>query len=176
MAGFFLPLLILCCSWKEHRQKACKQNQLPNLIQRMLKRKVWQGGPNLRRGGGPYPLADLDREVQIRGGPNPLLHLHVVDAGFVWGLRKKLFYSCHQFEDGWIRNSWRGITTDQVRSRLEIGWFDVYSRTMLIHLPFSGYLRDLFFVLDQGARDLSWCFIHLTELKYRFIYNCHSIC
>ena len=31
-------------------KKACKQNQLPNMIQRMLKRKVWQGGPNLRRG------------------------------------------------------------------------------------------------------------------------------
>ena len=105
-------------------------------------------GVRICEGGGPYPLADLDREVQIRGGPNPLLHLHVVDAGFVWGLRKKLFYSCHQFEDGWIRNSWRGITTDQVRSRLEIGWIDVYSRTMLIHLPFSRYLRDLFFVLD----------------------------
>ena len=50
----------------------------------------------------------------------------------LWSLREKLFYSFHQFEEGWIRNSWGGITTDQVRSGLATCWFNVYSRTMLI--------------------------------------------
>ena len=27
--------------------------------------------------GGPYPLADLDRGVHIKGGPNPLGHRHI---------------------------------------------------------------------------------------------------
>ena len=57
------------------------------MVQRMLKGKFGWGDTNLRRGGGPYPLTDLDRKgpgglnprgVQIRGGsksaggPNPL--------------------------------------------------------------------------------------------------------
>ena len=34
---------MLCRHWKEHRQKACKYNLFPDMIQRMLKRKVWKG-------------------------------------------------------------------------------------------------------------------------------------
>ena len=38
---------------------------------------VGRGGPKSASGfgpGGPYPLADLNRGVQIQGGPNPLGH------------------------------------------------------------------------------------------------------
>ena len=39
--------------------------------------------------GGPYPLADLDRGVQFKGGPNPLGHRK---------LRQRFFLSKHEFK------------------------------------------------------------------------------
>ena len=35
--------------------------------------------------GGPFPLVDLDREVQISGGgPNPLGHWHVLFVIYIF--------------------------------------------------------------------------------------------
>ena len=70
---------MLFCDIKENRQKACKYNQLPNLIQTMLSRKVWWGvqiceeGFISANGFGPG-------RVQIRGGTGVNRDFKIQDA------------------------------------------------------------------------------------------------
>ena len=82
---FFFTFTEECCSVMEKNIGKKLPNRISDQVwyKRYLKGTFGRGGSNLRRGsisasgfgpGGPYPLADLDRESKSARGPNPLWH------------------------------------------------------------------------------------------------------